>query len=374
MSPKTLQPIATAPKVGKRQPLYQQMVTDLHRRIENGELQPGGPAPSESELIGEFGVSSTTARRCLNELAQSGLVYRVQGRGTFVSELAGINATKQIGIFYHDLADLTDGFMANALRGVHEAVDGRGVQPALLTLGGVAGAHDPAAALRSLVQRHQLDALLILSPLPPHWLGLTLDLGLPVAAVNFEYADDRIDCVLTNHAGAVNEMVADVEARGHRRGVALRGRFDPTLVEGVKMTELNLPANGPVDWTLESYPYFEPGAIAELAAQHLARKRPPTVFLCWGYEVAMEVAAVARDRGLAVPDDLSIVFIGSPPNPTQYTGRLVPTQAMARCAASRLAERLKSDTMPSPAAPLETLQNPGTTLGLCAEPSSSACD
>jgi len=46
---------------------------------------PGTPAPSERELVHQFGVARTTARQALDGLVVEGLLERVPGRGTFVA-------------------------------------------------------------------------------------------------------------------------------------------------------------------------------------------------------------------------------------------------------------------------------------------------
>ncbi len=66
-------------------PLYRQLVNDLIRRMESGELQPGQRIPSERELAERLKVSRITARQALSHLEQLGRVYREQGRGTFVA-------------------------------------------------------------------------------------------------------------------------------------------------------------------------------------------------------------------------------------------------------------------------------------------------
>lgn len=48
------------------------------------ELEPGHPVPSEADLQREFGVARTTARRAIHVLREEGLIYTVQGEGTFV--------------------------------------------------------------------------------------------------------------------------------------------------------------------------------------------------------------------------------------------------------------------------------------------------
>jgi GntR family transcriptional regulator len=66
-------------------PLYYQIRSRLLETIENGQLQPGDRVPSERELTERFGVSRMTARQAVSELETQGYLYRIQGKGTFVS-------------------------------------------------------------------------------------------------------------------------------------------------------------------------------------------------------------------------------------------------------------------------------------------------
>ena len=65
-------------------PRYHQLKELLRRRIGSGEWPPGTPIPSERELCAQYGISRMTARQALSELVNEGLLYREQGRGTFV--------------------------------------------------------------------------------------------------------------------------------------------------------------------------------------------------------------------------------------------------------------------------------------------------
>lgn len=66
-------------------PLYHQLKSDLAARITGGEWRPDEPIPSERELIERYRVSRTTVRQAISDLVAAGLLYRVQGRGTFVA-------------------------------------------------------------------------------------------------------------------------------------------------------------------------------------------------------------------------------------------------------------------------------------------------
>ncbi|WP_166179401.1 GntR family transcriptional regulator [Rubrobacter tropicus] len=65
--------------------MYHQILLGLTERIESGEIGIGDRLPSEADLVADFGVSRTTARRALDELRRQGLVRREPGRGTFLA-------------------------------------------------------------------------------------------------------------------------------------------------------------------------------------------------------------------------------------------------------------------------------------------------
>lgn len=66
-------------------PLYLQIADILRTRILQGAYQPNQQMPSESELMGAFDVSRITVRQALGNLQSEGLIFRVHGKGTFVS-------------------------------------------------------------------------------------------------------------------------------------------------------------------------------------------------------------------------------------------------------------------------------------------------
>jgi GntR family transcriptional regulator len=66
-------------------PLYHQLYELLRGNISRGEWRPGDMIPPESELVERYQVSRTTVRQVLDMLVNEGLIYREQGRGTFVA-------------------------------------------------------------------------------------------------------------------------------------------------------------------------------------------------------------------------------------------------------------------------------------------------
>ena len=77
-------------------PKYFQISREIMTLIQQGKLAPGSPVPSENEIIEQYHVSNTTARKILNELEKAGLVTRVKGKGTFVRDFAVMRAINRI--------------------------------------------------------------------------------------------------------------------------------------------------------------------------------------------------------------------------------------------------------------------------------------
>ena len=67
-------------------PLYIQLYSRLAEKINSGDFQAGEQIPTERGLAETLNVSRITARQAIDALVESGLVYREQGRGTFVAE------------------------------------------------------------------------------------------------------------------------------------------------------------------------------------------------------------------------------------------------------------------------------------------------
>lgn len=68
------------------QPLYVQIKDRLRGQILDGTYQPHQQLPSEAEMIASFNVSRITVRQALGDLEAEGLIFRLHGKGTFVSK------------------------------------------------------------------------------------------------------------------------------------------------------------------------------------------------------------------------------------------------------------------------------------------------
>ncbi|NLP60668.1 GntR family transcriptional regulator [Paraburkholderia sacchari] len=67
------------------EPRFKQIEKELRRRILDNHLSAGMQLPSEAALMEEFGVSRITVRQSLAGLHASGLIEKVNGKGSFVT-------------------------------------------------------------------------------------------------------------------------------------------------------------------------------------------------------------------------------------------------------------------------------------------------
>lgn len=78
-------------------PLYAQLHTIIRNNISSGTWAPDNMIPSENELSRLYGVSRMTVRNVITQFVNEGLMYRIQGKGTFVSspkiEISGLHYT-----------------------------------------------------------------------------------------------------------------------------------------------------------------------------------------------------------------------------------------------------------------------------------------
>lgn len=86
-------------------PKYVQIKSDIANKIENGFYSKHQMLPSEGQLQKNYNVSRITIRKAMEELRIEGLIYKVQGRGTFIGNTAvrGANFSDRSNSCYKEI-------------------------------------------------------------------------------------------------------------------------------------------------------------------------------------------------------------------------------------------------------------------------------
>ncbi len=71
-------------------PIYLQIAEGIEDDILDGLLQEEGQAYSQYQIAKQFGINPATAAKGINQLVQRSILYKVRGRGMFVSKGARI--------------------------------------------------------------------------------------------------------------------------------------------------------------------------------------------------------------------------------------------------------------------------------------------
>ncbi len=98
-------PFATTVQRDLDAPLYAQIQREIELGIATNRLRPGDLVPGEVELAARYGVSRVTVRQALSELVTEGLLYRIQGKGTFVAAPMIQRAEPNITSFFYEMRE-----------------------------------------------------------------------------------------------------------------------------------------------------------------------------------------------------------------------------------------------------------------------------
>lgn len=103
------------------EPAHQVVSRELREGIAAGDYRGGVKLPTEAELAQRYRVSRQTVRRAFQDLVADGMVYRVPGRGTFVTESEGHYLRHHGSI--EDLMGLSSDTTMEVLTPLHRRVD-----------------------------------------------------------------------------------------------------------------------------------------------------------------------------------------------------------------------------------------------------------
>jgi DNA-binding LacI/PurR family transcriptional regulator len=316
----------------------------------------GHRLPSEIELMKQFSVSRGTVQRALAELSAEGWIKRQQGRGTFRAgpeqRAKPKGASLIVGVWFNWPAGP---MWAPAAEGIRRELRRWGYH-AVFEEGGL-GMGAERRGIDDLVHKH-LDGFIVAPSGNPHDdhgpLEKLIDQKVPLVLVDQEMPGQDADLVTTDNELGGEEIVEHLIQLGHRR-IGFVG------VPGISTVEARhrgyrraMQAHGlSIDdaWVqVTDEAAFDAGRRA--AAEILAlpgERRPTAVFGANDY-TAHTCVVVARERGLKVPEDLSVAGFDGVERQAEFPIELT-TYAQPRSRIGRHAARLLMCRIQMPSRP-----------------------
>jgi len=308
-------------------PLYLQIRGMLKEKIEQGLLQPGDQIPTEAELIQQYGVSRITIKGALKLLVEEGLVYRIAGKGTFVSDPQGTDALLaqeidsavpmiKIG-FQSPLTN--DEFSLHLLQGVEEACKEQNVALIIRT---ATTQKEEKEGIRFLCAAG-VDGLLIF-PVDGEAYSEAI-LNLKTDKIPFVLIDRYLPGINTNAVYSDNYQGGYLGTeylinKGHEKIGILSGSKSKTSSSEDRFTgyldmakEAGLRIE-PAHWLTrtDEFTYMDAATTHTMIKDWLEAQPDITAVFTFSNILAVRAAEAAQAIGKKVPEDLAILSFDAP--------------------------------------------------------------
>jgi len=300
---------------------YMVLARTLERDIQSGKYRRGDQIPSERELCRTFGVANYTLRQALDLLAGKGLLSREQGRGTFVRDPAGEQDAPQgdrrslrsillLGLGPDDPEWSDPGNWEQRLRRYQGIVEA-GFRFNIPIVSRNASGHevDVAWLLEAIGERGGLIADNDTAhPVSDAALLALRERGVPVVMINrLENplcSEVRVDIHRGSYLAAAHLL-----DQGHRRIALLLGARNVFMAKREQGYEEALRDRGlePDPSLTMRTPAGTLREIEQATTVLLGRPDPPTAIVAANDLRAFALLEVLRQRGIRVPEELSVI-------------------------------------------------------------------
>jgi LacI family transcriptional regulator len=303
------------------------------------------------DVAREAGVSVATVSRVFNNSGPvrpatrdriDAVAKRLRYAPNSAAQSLSARRSATIGVV---LPDLFGEFFSEVIRGIDQAVQQGGFH--LL----VSSSHNDRAEIEAAVRamRGRVDGLLVMSPgLDADTLAANLPDRLPVVLLNCEVDDRSFDSLNIDNFGGARAMAEHVLGLGHRRiGVIGGSPRNHDARERLSGTVAAVEAAG----LWRSALVEAEGAFTEASGYRgaellLAESPRPTAIIAANDSMAVGALGAARDAGLRVPAELTVVGFDDIPIARYVTPPLTTVRVdiprLGQQAAQRLFEQIEA--------------------------------
>jgi DNA-binding LacI/PurR family transcriptional regulator len=320
--------------------VYSELERDLEAQIRGGLLKPGECILSENELSQKYGVSRRSSRKAVSNLVEKKLLYRLAGKGTFVSDSCMVQSSSLSHVAISFIVpDIDDIFISEVCRGVQAAANEFCCNLIIQSSNGCIEKENENIEF-SLERR--IDGAIIF----PNWGRANIDAvyklkerGVPFVLIDRYFRDIDTDYVVVDNRNGAFKATERLIGLGHRKiahlygteGSAnddrLDGYRDALAVAGIVYNPEYVKRTD-TDAVLLGSDRFEPDKQSgyDNMKKLLALKDPPTaVFAGNDYQAIGAIQAI-KDAGLKAPDDLAVVGFDD----LKFSGLLEPPLTTVR--------------------------------------------
>lgn len=136
---------------------YREIADDIRKCIESGSCSTGSRLPTENEYSKAYKASRQTIRDALAVLRSEGLIYQIQGSGTYVRH--GIRKKGKAMTVEVISTYISDYIFPSIIRGIEESLSGKGIYIRLAATGNMV--ERERSILSGILDSDDIDALIV---------------------------------------------------------------------------------------------------------------------------------------------------------------------------------------------------------------------
>lgn len=320
-----------------RQPLYMQIKNHFKELISSGALSIDDKIPAEKDLMKQFDVSRITVANALAQLAAEGWIYRIPGRGSFVSKeaqhlfqisrpqskpedypnfipTATTHHRKMIGFLIPDISDF---FAIRLLQGIKEAITGTDYYLVIQFTNN--DKQEEKDAVLDFIQKGAVGLIVfpadaenyneeILALKLKHFPFVLVDRYFPGVETDYVSSDGFLGVQLAvNHLWELGHrkiaicsdsplptLTVEDRIAGYMESMKQKGvLIDPALI----LTEFNVNYNS-IEEDQPLYRYVKNGMAS--------------AFITLNASLGLHTASIAKKLDMRIPEDISIITFDDP--------------------------------------------------------------
>ena len=325
----------------------------LKQELQSGNFQVGDRFYTEKEIMRKYQVSSVTVARAVGEMTRQGYFERKRKLGTFVRgtrTIPGMSGEVMTCPLYINQAgheesarhELSWFLVEEIRRGIINAYPG---MVKILPMDEIldAAQRDPNLLTILFPQRIEFYAEKYRSRCP----GNTVEILLPP---NF---GPQVNCVRPDYMMGVFDAVSHLIHLGHRRIAFIGDYKSPYRYAAYRIAlETRQLEMFPELVIREAQPTGDGTDLLIDRLLRLPKAQRPTALFCVNDRIAINAMEALRNRGLSVPDDISVIgfddIVESATAPVPLSTVKVPYYEIGRAAVGVLMEKMKTgqDVLP----------------------------
>jgi GntR family transcriptional regulator of arabinose operon len=305
-------------------PMYQQILNEICARIVSGEWPAGTQLPTEAEFEMELQVSRVTIRQALRAAVEEGLIVRLPGKGTFVSETETSTTTHTSeGFIGYVVPHLSSSFNVQILLGVESILKEKGYH--LIFCNSEGDFSKENQLLQSLESTRMSGYIIqpVYAEANDRSLIRLASKGARIVLIDRNIPGIQVDVVLSNHFEGGQQVVRHLIDQGYREIVYLAHEPIqlPSIAERFRgyqaaMTDAQLNlwppfvVGGPIELgylQAQNSPTLHENSAVEKIVDLLRGPARPEAVVAMNDLVAMLVLEAAEQVGLHIPDELGVV-------------------------------------------------------------------